>query len=81
LLLDEPASAQDSFNELRMIECFRSRARAGAAVLFVTHRVENAKWADRIIVLADGHAIEDGRHHDLVARRGRYSALLAARQH
>ncbi len=62
LLLDEPSSSLDPRQRERLWEFVATRARAnGTAVVFTTHNVAEAeRWADRILVLADGEVIFTG---------------------
>jgi ABC-type multidrug transport system fused ATPase/permease subunit len=41
----------------------------------VSHRLETARRADRIVVVDDGRVAEAGHHDDLIAREGPYAAL------
>ncbi|MGK8778881.1 hypothetical protein ACRS8P_02795 [Burkholderia cenocepacia] len=43
----------------------------------IAHRPSTIRQADRIVVLDDGRAVEQGTHAELVARGGRYARLLA----
>ena len=48
-------------------------------VIFTTHKVSQARSADRILVLAHGRVVEDGTHAELLARGGAYSQVCTAR--
>jgi len=67
LLLDEATSALDSHSELEVQRALLSLA-AGRTVLAVAHRLSTVMDFDRVIVLHEGHVVEDGRPRDL--RRG-----------
>ena len=41
----------------------------------IAHRLSTIKSADRILVISHGQILEEGSHHDLLARRGRYYEL------
>jgi ATP-binding cassette subfamily B protein len=49
----------------------------GDAVLTVAHRLSTAREADRVLVLEAGIVVEEGAPADLVARGGRFAALVA----
>jgi ATP-binding cassette subfamily B protein len=74
LLLDEATSALDPTTEAAVNETLRSIA-AGRPVVTVTHRLESSVSCDRIVVIEDGRAVEQGRHEELLAAGGRYAAL------
>jgi ATP-binding cassette subfamily B protein len=74
LLLDEATSALDTETE-QEIQGALARAAEGRTVLMIAHRLSTVADADRIIVLEDGHIVEEGTHTDLLARKGRYWGL------
>ena len=49
----------------------------GRSVITIAHRLSTVVDADRIIVLEDGHIVEEGQHEALLARGGRYAAMWA----
>jgi ABC-2 type transport system ATP-binding protein len=69
LLLDEPSSSLDPRQRERLWEFVDARAHAnGTAVIFTTHNVAEAeRWADRVLVLADGEVIFSGTPQQLRA--------------
>lgn len=69
LLLDEPSSSLDPRQRERLWEFVDARAHAnGTAVIFTTHNVAEAeRWADRVLVLADGEAVFTGTPAELRA--------------
>lgn len=78
LLLDEATAAIDHASDAAFRAALRSDAHnPGRAVLIVAHRLSTAREADRVIVLEDGHVLEQGAPDDLVRRNGRFAALLA----
>ncbi|HWE50633.1 MAG TPA: ABC transporter ATP-binding protein [Bryobacteraceae bacterium] len=77
LVLDEPTSAMDPWNEADWLSRFRKLAE-GRTTLIVTHRFSTARIADRIAVMVDGRAIEQGTHEELLAFGGRYAEGWAA---
>jgi ATP-binding cassette subfamily B protein len=74
LLLDEPTAALDPRSEcdfyLRFVELAE-----GKTTILITHRLASVRMADRILVLKDGHLIEDGTHQELLQLGGEYTAL------
>jgi len=54
LLADEPAGELDHVNAMRLIALMRARARAGTAVVIVTHNPALGQEADRVVALRDG---------------------------
>jgi ATP-binding cassette subfamily B protein len=74
LLLDEATSALDSESEKLIQEAMANLLR-GRTSIVVAHRLSTVASLDRIIVLRDGHIVEDGTHQELVARGGEYAHL------
>ena len=46
--------------------------------ILIAHRLQTARTADRIVVLASGQVVEEGTHEELVDRDGRYAAMWRA---
>ena len=77
LLFDEATSFIDGASEAGLREALRSTVlKRGAAVLTIAHRLATAREADRVVVIDHGRIVEDGAPADLVARGGRFAALL-----
>jgi ATP-binding cassette subfamily B protein len=77
LLFDEATSAVDGASEAALREALQASVLArGAAVLTVAHRLATAREANRVVVLDRGRVIEEGPPAELVARGGRFAALL-----
>jgi len=77
LLFDEATSFLDAASEAALREALRSTVlKRGAAVLTIAHRLATAREADRVVVIDHGRIIEDGAPAELVARGGRFAALL-----
>jgi ATP-binding cassette, subfamily B, bacterial len=74
LILDEPTTGLDRENERLVLEALE-RLSAGRTTLHITHRLEAARRADRILFVADGRILEDGTHAALLARGGYYARL------
>jgi ATP-binding cassette subfamily B protein len=75
LIMDEATSALDYDTErrvsLNLMEHFRGRT-----VLFITHRLNSIKHADRIVLMHQGQLEEQGTHEELMEMKGRYYALF-----
>jgi len=76
LLLDEATSALDAENE-RLVQAALDRAMSGRTTLVIAHRLATVLKADRIVVMDEGRVVEQGAHHELVARNGLYARLAA----
>ncbi len=76
LLLDEATSALDAENE-RLVQKALEEAMVGRTTLVIAHRLATVLKADRIVVMDQGRVVEQGSHHELVAKGGLYSRLAA----
>ena len=77
LLFDEATSLLDGASEAALREALRSTVlNRGAAMLTVAHRLSTAREAHRVVVIDHGRIVENGAPADLIARRGRFAALL-----
>jgi len=72
LVLDEATSALDSEVEAS-IQTALERVMQGKTVLAIAHRLSTIAIMDRIIVLDQGHVVEQGSHADLLAQGGLYA--------
>ncbi len=79
LVLDEPTTGLDEENRQLVLDAL-ARLCEGRTTLWITHDLEAARLADRVVLLAGGRVVEQGSHADLVARDGRYAALVRLRQ-
>jgi ABC-type bacteriocin/lantibiotic exporter with double-glycine peptidase domain len=74
LILDEAASAIDGPTEQRLLSRLEGWS-ATRLVIFVSHRLATAQWADRVIVLNRGQIVDDGCHDVLQRASTHYDAL------
>jgi ATP-binding cassette, subfamily B, bacterial MsbA len=74
LILDEATASLDNESERRVQQELGILMR-GRTTLVIAHRLSTVEGADRIIVLEQGRIVESGKHHELLARGGLYSAL------
>ncbi|MBT2401219.1 ABC transporter ATP-binding protein [Streptomyces sp. ISL-100] len=79
LMLDEPTSAMDPRAEHTVIRRFKELA-AGKAAVFVTHNLDNARIADRIVVLDGGRVLEEGDFQTLLDLGGLFAELYKLAQ-
>jgi ABC transporter. len=75
LLLDDSFSALDTETGALILAHLRS-LRHRQTTIMVSHRVANARYADRIVVLEKGRIIETGNHAQLLAMNGHYADLV-----
>ena len=74
LILDEATSSIDTRTELRIQNAFAALMK-GRTSFIVAHRLSTIKEADVILVMKDGHVIEQGDHRTLLAQGGFYAEL------
>lgn len=74
LILDEATSSIDTRTEVRIQKAF-AKMMQGRTSFIVAHRLSTIKEADVILVMKDGHIIEQGHHEELLNKRGFYANL------
>ncbi|MGW4700888.1 ATP-binding cassette domain-containing protein [Streptomyces sp. NPDC004285] len=79
LILDEPTSQMDPRGEHQIFERIKSIA-GDRITIVVTHRLENTRIADHIVVMEHGRITEQGRYDDLVHGGGTFAELLELSQ-
>lgn len=77
LVLDEPTASLDPIAEREVIAGYKAVMR-GQTTIVITHRLDVASRADRIIVLTGARAVEDGSPAELRAKAGRFTELFPA---
>ncbi|TVT78504.1 MAG: ABC transporter ATP-binding protein/permease [Denitromonas halophila] len=79
LIFDEATSALDSRTE-KAIQAQIDLAARGRTALIIAHRLSTIAHADEILVLDQGHIVERGRHHALLAANGAYAQMWRLQQ-
>ena len=74
LILDEATSSIDTRTEIKIQDAF-NKMMQGRTSFIVAHRLSTIKNADLIIVMNEGHIIEQGNHQQLLAKKGFYYNL------
>ena len=74
LILDEATSSIDTRTEVRIQKAF-ARMMQGRTSFIVAHRLSTIREADVILVMKDGHLVEQGNHDQLLAQGGFYAKL------
>ncbi|MBP5602648.1 MAG: ABC transporter ATP-binding protein [Treponema sp.] len=77
LIMDEPSSALDPIAEYELNKAMETAAK-GKTVFYISHRLSTTRDADRIIMLEEGHIIEEGTHKQLLAKNGKYAEMWNA---
>jgi ATP-binding cassette subfamily B protein len=79
LVLDEATSSLDTQTE-RLVQEALDRLAEGRTTIAIAHRLSTVVDADQIVVLDRGEVVEIGTYEELVARDGRFAALVAGDQ-
>ena len=74
LILDEATSSIDTRTEIKIQDSF-AKMMKGRTSFIVAHRLSTIREADVILVMKDGHIIEQGNHEELLAKNGFYANL------
>lgn len=74
LILDEATSSIDTRTEMKIQNAF-AKMMEGRTSFIVAHRLSTIQEADIILVMKDGHILEQGSHEELLGQKGFYSEL------
>ena len=74
LILDEATAALDSRSE-RLVQAALDRLIPDRTTLIIAHRLATVEHADQVLVLDQGHLVEQGTHAELLAKNGLYAQL------
>ena len=74
LFLDEATSSIDTRTEIRIQKAFDTMMQ-GRTSFIVAHRLSTIREADVILVMKEGHIVEQGRHEELLQKQGFYAKL------
>ena len=78
LLLDEATSALDAVTEAAV---YRNLASLGCTSIVIAHRLSTVTRAETIVVMDGGRVVDQGIHHELLARGGFYQELFSGQVH
>ena len=79
VILDEPTAALDTESEVMVQRAIDTLVK-DRTLIVIAHRLSTVKGADQILVLDEGHLVEQGRHEQLLEKKGRYHAMWSAQQ-
>jgi ATP-binding cassette subfamily B protein len=79
VLLDEATASIDPENEQLIQQAFNALA-ANKTLIVIAHRLNTVQSADKIIVLDEGHVVQEGKHGELIAQEGMYRRFWEERQ-
>ena len=74
VILDEASSALDTATESRLHQALEAFLKSRTTII-IAHRLSAVKQADRVYVFDNGRIIDEGRHDDLVTKKGVYQKL------
>ena len=74
VILDEATSALDNKSE-KVVQQALDKLMEGRTTIVIAHRLSTIMDSDKILVINDGHVVEEGSHSELLAKNGPYSVL------
>ena len=75
IVLDEPSAALDPISEDRIFKQLYQLSSNKSSVT-ISHRLSNTMLADKILLIEDGHVVEEGSHFELLRKNGKYAHLF-----
>lgn len=79
IILDEATANVDPENEEALMQAIHSLTK-NKTIIMIAHRLKTVEHADKIIVLNQGRIVEQGKHQELLAKRGLYSRFIQERR-
>ena len=79
IILDEATANVDPENEEALMQAIHSLTK-NKTIIMIAHRLKTIEHADQIIVLNQGRIVEQGKHQELLAKRGLYSRFIQERR-
>ena len=79
VIMDEPTAALDTESEVAVQNAI-DKLVEDKTVIVIAHRLSTIAGADLILVIDNGEIVESGKHHELVARKGKYFNMWSAQQ-
>ena len=79
IILDEATANVDPENEEALMQAIQALTR-DKTIIMIAHRLKTVEHADQILVLDQGHIVEQGKHQDLLAKQGIYSKFIQERK-
>ena len=78
LMFNEATSALDNVTQKQVSEALDQMK---CTKIIIAHRLSTIRHCDRILVLDDGHIIEDGTYDELISQNGYFAELVARQRH
>lgn len=79
IILDEATANVDPENEEALMQAIHSLTK-DKTIIMIAHRLKTVERADQIVVLDKGRIVEQGKHRELLAKKGLYSRFIQERR-